>query len=92
MWCSPKVPVESTVDQAREEASAAIRAFGPIGMEFNYLGRRCVVTGHSYLDVFPVRAMPALCFDYVDDVGVIHSRVSHVKELPALISQRDIGQ
>jgi hypothetical protein len=57
-----------------------------IGYKFNYLGRECVVTGHSKF--FPmVGNVPMLNFDYVDNDGVIHSILANVEELPALIGK-----
>jgi len=57
-----------------------------IGHKFSYLGRECVVTGHSKF--FPmVGNVPMLNFDYVDKNGVIHSMLANVEELPALIGK-----
>lgn len=48
---------------------AELRAAFSIGQEFSYLGRTCVVTGHSVYngDYWS----PKLCCDYADNLGVI---------------------
>lgn len=81
MWPFKKKTLE--VDP-RIEAIAALKAFGGIGHQFNYLGRVCVVTGHyDFLPWYGI--VPMLKFDYADNSGVLHSMSARVSELPALI-------
>ena len=62
-----------------------LKAFRDIGETFSYLGRTCVVTGHSYCESGD--AIPMLRFDYADNHGVIHEDYATMNELPVLIKQ-----
>lgn len=71
----------------RQAEIDSFQAFREIGETFNYLGRICVVTGHSKFD--PISGvLPRLTFDYADNLGVIHSEIASIEKLPAIKAQQ----
>jgi hypothetical protein len=58
-----------------EAMAERFRAWRPIGSEFEYLGRKMVVTGHTRIEAagFAIFVIPCLKADYADDLGKIHS-------------------
>ena len=75
------------------EGIEKLKAFRDIGETFNYLGAKCVVTGHCHYEpCFPgIVAIPTLKFDYRDASGVIRSSSASVEDLPLLISQQSVA-
>ena len=88
MWPFTKKIEEPKIDWVQQYIDE-FKAFRDIGETFNYLGRTCVVTGHFTVDFFCYGGsrMPGLTFNYADDLGVIHSMVASIRELPGLIKQ-----
>lgn len=82
----------SKKEEPKEDRTQAyideLRAFRDVGDTFNYLGRRCVVTGHYEFNLH-LGIIPVLKFDYADKHGVIHSMSASIRELPALVNQQN---
>lgn len=65
-----------------------LEAWRPIGQEFQYLGRRMIVSGHysiggGYPMGFYIK--PGIRADYADDMGVIHAISFSAAESAALM-------
>lgn len=75
------------VDNRNEEIKK-LRATIGIGEAFNYLGRTCIVTGHTEFLPY-IGAYPRLSFDYLDSHGVIHSRSMSPVEFYSLINRQE---
>ena len=69
------------------EAVNKLKAFRDVGETFQYLGRKCVVTGH--VEMMPWGFVPLLKFDYCDKNGVLHNRSAMLSEIPALEQNQD---
>ena len=65
-----------------------LREFCDIGDSFMYLGRKCVVTGHT--EYMPWGVVPLLKFDYCDDRGVLHNGSAMLSEIDALRRNPDV--
>ena len=66
-----------------------LEAWRPIGGQFEYLGRRMIVAGHSRLVFSPMHSAyrrPQLRADYADDHGVIHSIAFSAAESVAIMA------
>ena len=86
-------PSQLELDAAR---IAVLRAWREVGQEFEYLGRRMVVTRHYKLDLTPglhfpsLRLVPEVHARYADDHGEVHSLVLSEAEALALAMARSL--
>jgi hypothetical protein len=72
--------------EIRRNQIKEFKAFCPLGGTFNYLGRTCIVTGHS--EWYPhIGFVPELHCDYASDSGTIHSLQFNYVELAGLKAQ-----
>lgn len=72
-----------------ERDAMELRSFRKVGESFNYLGRRCLVTGYKSKMIGspglgPVDFIPRMQYDYADELGVIHHENCGVFDLEAI--------
>jgi hypothetical protein len=74
----------------QEQAINVLRDWKPVGGTFTYLGRECVVSGHSRTEYYSFGAYtrPQLRADYADNNGVIHAIEFSWAEAKAIMSKQ----
>lgn len=82
-------PTKWELDQSRVNA---LRAWRDIGQEFEYLGRRMVVSGHSRIEFsgMMLRLTPELRARYADAKGQVHELTLSEAEALALAKKPDL--
>ena len=89
MWPFKKKDAKPAVPDHRMALIQQLEAWREIGQEFEYLGRRMIVSGHySIGGGYPMGLYmnPGIRADYADDMGVIHAISFSAAESVALMT------
>ena len=72
-----------TVSDDKKRICAEVEAAWPIGKQFTYLGRDCVVT-RNWLLLPGMGVTPGIEYEYADKLGVMHSRICYAWQPPVM--------
>ena len=89
MWPFKKKDAKPAEPDCRTALIQQLESWRAIGQEFEYLGRRMIVSRHySIAGGYPMGLylQPGISADYADDIGVIHSVSFSAAESMALMA------